>query len=1364
MGQGGRSTRAAWSGGGSPTDLVISRRAVALFVVIAMIATYFVQSGFGYELPDAQAAPLPAIIDDGGADDEPGQKDLNQMTIDFAPASGDLVVTWNWDDTSVQGNNTLDGCSLYDTNGDGLADYSLCVIGGGDPVEYESTVLYSCNNSRSDRCAGPTELDRDADGDGTLDSGSFGSACDAAITSGDPFHAGQDDFVATCTIDLDDFGGAASAGLINVCSYPSQEPNSDPSDCVVAPDSGFLTIVKQADPNDGTTFNFTSSVAANDGSTSWSVTGSGNAVTLESFGAGTLDLTESVPGGWQLDGASCQIQNTTLDATGTPTATGVTGVEIQAGLETICTFANSLAEGTITLIKTVDNLGESGEGYLGVADFPLSVDGTPVTSGDATTVTAGSHTIAETPQTGYAVGTWSCDNGQTGSAGSATLDITIGGGQDVICEITNTLVADPLLSIDKTVTGVDTAGNGALDTAGEIIGYSIVATNNGNVTLTNVTVTDPLIGTLSCAPTQPATLAPGEAITCTGSYAITQGDLDGNGGGDGDIDNTATADSAETDPVEASQAVPLNTDAMMTVVKSADVASLSAPQTVTYSYLVTNTGNVTLTGISLVDDNIDGAVTCPADTLAVDANMTCTATHTFTQAELDANGSPTADSGSLSNNVTASSNEAPDALDDLDIPISQNADFTITKSVTGTDSTGDGDLDAPGDIIDYEIAVTNTGNVTLTNVTVTDPLLGTLTCAPVQGSSLAPTEAMTCTGSYPITQTDLNTNGGGDGDIDNTATATSDEAGPKDASAEAQLTLDPSLSIVKTVVTIDGDENGSANSAGDIIVYQVVVTNTGNVDLSPSVSDVLTQSGVDTTLDMGTVTESFGDDDVMEPTETWTYTFSYEVTQAVLDDGGSLFNEACASNADPLVVEVCSEVETPLAITPAIDIVKTGSLDVGADGIATPGDLVTYTFTVTNDGNVTLSDVTVTDPLTGLSEITCDWAGSSNGTTGNGVLAVGETVSCSATYALTQADIDLGMVENLATADGTTPTGGNVDDTDPHDETVPQGPALSVVKSLTGNADEDGSGTVSLNDTLTYTLTATNDGNTTLHNVTVDDSLTGDSTTCASVAPGDTCVLIVTYVVTQADVDAAIIENTGTADSDETPPDEDDEDVPVPQDPSIDADKVLLSNADEDGNGGVSLGDTLTFRITATNDGNVTLSNVTVDDDLTGTVDAACAATLAPGQSCFVDVTYVVTQPDVDASKVENTGTVEGNPPIGDPVSDSDPEEVPVPQNPSIDADKVLFDNADEDGSGTVSLDDTLTYRITATNTGNVTLTDVTVQDVLTGTIGAFCAASLAPGESCFVDVTYVVTQDDVDTGVIDNLARSRAPTPTTIR
>jgi hypothetical protein len=100
----------------------------------------------------------------------------------------------------------------------------------------------------------------------------------------------------------------------------------------------------------------------------------------------------------------------------------------------------------------------------------------------------------------------------------------------------------------------------------------------------------------------------------------------------------------------------------MTLQKSSSTTLVTGlGQVVPYSYLVTNTGTGTLSGISLADNNTDAPPACPSTTLAVGGSMTCTASHTVTQAELDG--------GSVSNAAVASSNEAPDANASLTIPV-----------------------------------------------------------------------------------------------------------------------------------------------------------------------------------------------------------------------------------------------------------------------------------------------------------------------------------------------------------------------------------------------------------------------------------------------------------------------------------------------------------------------------------------------------------------------------------------------------------------------------------------------------------------------------------------------------------------------
>ena len=239
---------------------------------------------------------------------------------------------------------------------------------------------------------------------------------------------------------------------------------------------------------------------------------------------------------------------------------------------------------------------------------------------------------------------------------------------------------------------------------------------------------------------------------------------------------------------------------------------------------------------------------------------------------------------------------------------------------------------------------------------------------------------------------------------------------------------------------------------------------------------------------------------------------------------------------------------------------------------------------------------------------------------------------------------------------------------------------------------------MSVGDTLTYTITATNSGAANLTNVVVSDPLVtsiGGTTPCAFLAPGATCTLIGTYVVTGADVTAGRIVNTAEADSDQTDPVEIDRIVPVTT-PDLTIDKPAPTNADEDGSGDVSVGDTLTYTITATNSGAATLTNVTVSDPLlTPTGGGAPCATLAPGATCTLAGTYVVTAADVDDGQIDNTATADSDqtPAVSDSVV------VTVPQ-PALSIDKPAPANADEDDSGSITLGDTLTYTITATNTG----------------------------------------------------------------
>jgi hypothetical protein len=186
----------------------------------------------GLALPGVALAAVIVTIDQQGANDEPGQKDLTRFTIDDASPPGHLLVSFNHDEIGFNGSNTGDGCFLFDTDANGMADYALCATIGGNPATLQSTRLFSCGDTSSFKCTNPqTQIN------------TFASTCSASQTNTDPFPTGADfpqDTTTACDISLADFGSGAS--LLDVCSYPSQQPNSDPSDCVLHARQSAVTL------------------------------------------------------------------------------------------------------------------------------------------------------------------------------------------------------------------------------------------------------------------------------------------------------------------------------------------------------------------------------------------------------------------------------------------------------------------------------------------------------------------------------------------------------------------------------------------------------------------------------------------------------------------------------------------------------------------------------------------------------------------------------------------------------------------------------------------------------------------------------------------------------------------------------------------------------------------------------------------------------------------------------------------------------------------------------------------------------------------------------------------------------------------
>jgi uncharacterized repeat protein (TIGR01451 family) len=258
-------------------------------------------------------------------------------------------------------------------------------------------------------------------------------------------------------------------------------------------------------------------------------------------------------------------------------------------------------------------------------------------------------------------------------------------------------------------------------------------------------------------------------MTCTGSYAVTQVDIDA-----GSVYNLATADSTESEPDDDDATVTLPQNPALALIKTgtfdAGADSFANPgELISYEFLVSNEGNVTLTGIT-VTDPIVSPITCPASTLAVGVSMTCMASYAVTQTDIDA--------GFVYNLATADSTESAPDDDDATVTLPQNPAITLTK--TAAEST----YAAVGDIIHYTLVAKNTGNVTLHDVSITDPLLPVLTCTPAQPAVLALNATLTCTGAYTIQAADLAQ--GMSNKVTNTAVVNG--KGPQDQPVSAEAT------------------------------------------------------------------------------------------------------------------------------------------------------------------------------------------------------------------------------------------------------------------------------------------------------------------------------------------------------------------------------------------------------------------------------------------------------------------------------------------------------------------------------------------------------------------------------------------------
>lgn len=1008
---------------------------------------------------------------------------------------------------------------------------------------------------------------------------------------------------------------------------------------------------------------------------------------------------------------------------------------------------------TITVLNPLD--------FEGLADvavvdtLPLGVEF--ISASDSGAYDSADHTV-----------TWTLDS--IAAAGSAEVTVTVLVLDTAGSEITNTVnasAADPAFpgdTFDGTATDTDTVESilltktGALDNTGaapvpgDTVTYTLTATNTGGGALTDVEITDLLPGmsgfTVVAWPSVIGELAPGESVTATAVYTLTQADIDA-----GEIINDAhvAAQTVESQEVisAAQHTQVLSSDAAIALTKSAGSVDSSAGGTTVFEFVAVNNSNVTLHNVAITDA-LSGVsaltYTWPAaaGVLAPGESVTATASYTATQSDIN--------TGSLENTATVTAETpAGDPVSDdstVTVPFAQNPVLTLNKQ----GSVADPDNVAIGEEITFTFVVENTGNVTVTDITISDALAGMSSISytwPGATGTLAPGESMTATAVYPVTLADLN-----QGSVDNTATVTGTAPGGSPTATDS-VTV-PIAGVPQIAITKTGSLPTSGTVyAGEVITYTFNVQNTGVVTLyGVSVADSLPGLSTITYVWPGTAGQ-------LEPGESVIATATYALTQADLDAGYTV-NTATASGTSGAGTTV-SAIDTEMMFSdsvPVIEITKNADLAAGERSI---GDIVSYSFVVENLGNITLGDVTIVDALAGLSSISYGtWPSAAE------VLAPGESVTATATYALTQADLDAGRVDNTAIASAEAVRGGFTLDSGTANVEFPVAASIALVKT----AELDEAIDPRAGDTVTYSFEVSNTGQATLENISISDVLPGISAVTYGTWPGDTGTLApgesvtatAEYTLTQADVDAGEITNdatvTATTQRGATATSTDSVTTPLASNPSL----GFLKNVELSSTERPMAGQQARFTFEFTNTGNVTLTNLSIQDELEGLSAIniqwpGATGELAPGQSATAIATYNLTQVDIDAGVLFNEALVSGTPPTGDAIETRAEVSVPLESGPALELVKTAsLDDVNEDGYANGG--EELVYTFVVTNTGNVTVHDINIDDPMLG--GVISVGTLAPGESFIVDADpYTVTDEDAARGEIVNRATAVGVSPT---
>jgi gliding motility-associated-like protein/uncharacterized repeat protein (TIGR01451 family) len=681
---------------------------------------------------------------------------------------------------------------------------------------------------------------------------------------------------------------------------------------------------------------------------------------------------------------------------------------------------------------------------------------------------------------------------------------------------------------------------------------------------------------------------------------------------------------------------------------------------ITFTIMVRNTGEVPVNEV-VVEDPMTG-LSGSVEVLQPGDSLVYTETYMITQGDMDF--------GSVVNIATVSGldpeGEPVYAEGISHIRTSQHPGIDIRKSASPQSYLN------PGDIIHYTIEIENTGNVSVHFINVFDPLIDFSEYIP----ALAPGEIQTFSVTYIVTEEDVDL-----GFVFN-------EVFYSGGSYYCFFRVDGSAQVTVfwgQTVGLSLAKTASAevySSAGEQIVYEISVQNSGDA----AITDIVVEDPL--TGLQETITS-------LNPGEIIVWTEPYSVTQADLD-AGFIFNRASASGFGPGMspVSASDEVTIPADQQPGMNVSKSAA----QSSFAAAGDLITYTIVVTNAGNVTLSNILVEDPLTGLMAVV-------------ETLVPGESAPMIEVYTVTQEDLDNGVVFNVATATGVDPGNNPVSESDDAIVYGEQNPELSVVKTA------DPMYFVSAGDQIIYTIEVVNSGNVTLHEVYVQDPLTGLDEYIGGLAPGQSGSFSETYTITSQDVTSGSVLNT--ASSFGLGPNL--EEVFASAEAIVELARAELSMFKQAVTEEVNAGDQLTYNIVVSNQNQVPAINVVVSDELPAGVSFVSASDGGTYNAQTNTVTWMMGNLAADASFTLNL-VVQVNMDVADgtvitnfAVANNDNADFPAESNPApvtviARADLMILKGADV---GSAYNGEQITYTLTVTNMGPSAAQNVVVSDLL---------------------------------------------------